>query len=789
MSIEFADNTPMTEDDIRAAAAFELRINNRYLEDELRENWRQAYGYAKGTSPGPSEACASTAVSTDVADVIEWVLPAILKPLIESPDVVRFDPVSPEDQAQADLESDYCHHTFLKKANGFLKLYVHIRDALMLKVGVFATYYDEGVTNQLEEYEGLSEVELADLLTPADESTVKLISSEAREVPILDPMTGEPVPPPPPPPQSLPPPPPPGVSDAPQGAPMPQPPPPPPPPTEKVYDVSVRRFTPKGNLVVENCQPEAFRVRMTHNSIDLDDASYCAYTVVKTRSELLSMGYDEDVVADLSADSGRYWDDEVRWAREDVEHESSSMSRNDNETGDPSQDLIDLHRVYMVLDVDGDGISERYLILLAGQTGEVMLDYYEVPENPFSASTPFIAGHKFYGYSLYDKLKQLADHKTKVLRMVEDNLDLVNNPRKMAVRGQVNLDDLLESQPGAVWRVDSLDSVQEVPTPPVAQQAYQLLEYYDKMRGERTGMDPNAQSATQMMPEESMNHAMERVLSMKEELVGLMIRVFAETGVKSMFLKIRGLLMRHNPREELVQLRNKWTTVDPGNWVERTSTTVVVGLGTGDRIKKTQGLTQVFEMQQQALRGGLMGVTVSPERIQYTASELVRVQGLGDPDDFWLDPALLTQDPRNAQTPRGQEMVRAQQFAKQQAEQAAQQEQEAQQAAQQQQEALLGLQREVAQMQQQGKLMEAQMKAQIADKDRQAEMEQFMREQRLAWAALAATVETDQAQIAANTGTVLVQQGVNLEQAKATLESQERQSKEKATKPTGGEKK
>ena len=164
----FADGKALTEAEIQAAAAKELRQNLHYVDDELRENWRLAYGYYRGEYPKRAAAYTSDAVSTDVSDVIEWMLPAIIKPLVESPDVVRFDAVNPEDDEQADLESDYVHHTLMKKCGGFTKLYVHIKDALLLKVGVFCTYWDEGIRNQLEEYQNLQEVEVADLLSPAD---------------------------------------------------------------------------------------------------------------------------------------------------------------------------------------------------------------------------------------------------------------------------------------------------------------------------------------------------------------------------------------------------------------------------------------------------------------------------------------------------------------------------------------------------------------------------------------------------------------------------------------------
>jgi hypothetical protein len=201
-----------------------------------------------------------------------------------------------------------------------------------------------------------------------------------------------------------------------------------------------------------------------------------------------------------------------------------------------------------------------------------------------------------------------------------------------------------------------------------------------------------------------------------------------------MMTKLRNLMLRHQPYEEMVQLRNKWVTVDPTNWFERTTTTIKVGLGTGDRIKKQQGLSAIFAIQQQLLQAGMQGIIVSPERIVHTVSEMVRSFGLGDPDDFLLAPQLFG-DPRNMMTPRGQEMQRALQL--QQA--MMQQQQKAQQA---QQQAQAQAQKELFAMQAKVEAEREQMRGQMKLMDTRlkemGEMRRFMEEMRLKWAELAA---------------------------------------------------
>jgi hypothetical protein len=280
-----------------------------------------------------------------------------------------------------------------------------------------------------------------------------------------------------------------------------------------------------------------------------------------------------------------------------------------------------------------------------------------------------------------------------------------------------------------------------------------------------------------------MNHAVERLFSAKEELVGMIIRTFAETGIKDMFYKLRACLMQNMDKDEVVQLRNKWANINPANWVERTNTSVVVGLGTGDKMRKAGALQGVLQLQMQAMQGGMNGILVSPQRLAHTVRELVRVQGIGDPDDFVLDPNLLM-DPRNAQTPRGQEVQMALQLQQQAAQQAQQQAMAEQQANMQLQERLLNSQQEVAQIKAQADLMKAQMqeqsKAQADMAKMQAEMMQFREEMRLKWAELAAT-ET------ANEDSAVVAKAKALADiGKVYKDSEEREKEREENRPDGG---
>ena len=78
----------------------------------------------------------SKAVSSDIADTIEGLMPPLMDIFAGGDEVVQFAPVGPEDVAAAEQETDYVNHVFMQQNNGFLVLYSFIKDALLSKVGV-----------------------------------------------------------------------------------------------------------------------------------------------------------------------------------------------------------------------------------------------------------------------------------------------------------------------------------------------------------------------------------------------------------------------------------------------------------------------------------------------------------------------------------------------------------------------------------------------------------------------------------------------------------------------------
>jgi len=109
----------------------------------------------------PSEIGRSSAISSDVADVVEGLMPHLMDIFAGSDEVVRFEPVGPEDEQGAQQETDYVNHVFMQQNPGFMVMYSFIKDALLLKNGIVKVWWDEREEEEKETYYDLNEDQFA----------------------------------------------------------------------------------------------------------------------------------------------------------------------------------------------------------------------------------------------------------------------------------------------------------------------------------------------------------------------------------------------------------------------------------------------------------------------------------------------------------------------------------------------------------------------------------------------------------------------------------------------------
>jgi hypothetical protein len=154
---------------------------------KLMEDRADAMSYYLGdmSKDMPTQDGRSKAVSTDVADTVEGLMPSLMDIFCGSDEVVRFEPVGAEDEAAADQESDYVNHVFMQQNPGFMVLYAFIKDALLSKTGLAKIWWDEREEEQRETYYDLDDMQFGILAQAVLQSngTMKIVEHTVHEGP------------------------------------------------------------------------------------------------------------------------------------------------------------------------------------------------------------------------------------------------------------------------------------------------------------------------------------------------------------------------------------------------------------------------------------------------------------------------------------------------------------------------------------------------------------------------------------------------------------------------------
>jgi hypothetical protein len=255
---------------------------------------------------------------------------------------------------------------------------------------------------------------------------------------------------------------------------------------------------------------------------------------------------------------------------------------------------------------------------------------------PFHSICPIPTPHKFFGESMADRTMDIQLIKTTITRQILDNLYLTNNARVTAVDGQVNLDDLLTSTAGGVVRVKSPGAVQQLTVQSMAGQAFPMLSYLDSIQQKRTGVTEASQG---LDPSILQNVTAAAVASMQQSSAGkieMIARIFAETGVKSLFQGILHLLCKYQDKARIVRMRGQYVQFDPREWSNQYDVDINVGLGAGNRQEQMAMLNMVLAKQEQVLQQmGPANPLVTMGQYRNTLGRMVEAAGFKDSAEFY----------------------------------------------------------------------------------------------------------------------------------------------------------
>ena len=571
----------MTENEIKNIIEHEIDDSLNYINEVVQPERTLGLDFYLRKPYGNEILGKSQIVTSEVSEAVHGALPQLMKVFTQSEDAVDFLPVGSGDATVAENITHYVNHIFNKDNPGAIIMHNWMFDALVQKVGVVKAYWNEDITVTHEKYEGLSEEELTQLISNDDIEVEEqeLITVQEQIVDEMGQVVQEPV---------------------------------------YAYNIKVAIQKDNSKVKIENVPPEEFLINKRATSIS--DATFVAQRQILTRADLVSMGYDKEVINDLTTD------DILGFDGHSINRQEYEFA-NEDSSGDRSQEYVTYYECYIDMGKE-DGTAEKRRICYASNKilSDEPTDYV-----PFYSLCPFPIPHQFFGHSLADKTMDLQSIKSTITRQMLDNLYLTNNSRIGVVEGQVNIDDVLTSTAGGVIRMKNPAGIVPLTVQSSAGQSFPMLQYLDEVQSKRTGVSDLNQGLDANVLQNVSATAVATMTAQSQGKIELIARVFADTGVKNLFQGLLQLVCKYQQKERMLRINNKPTVIDPREWDNLYDVSINVGLGNGTKDEKVSMLGMVLAKQEQILQQyGLSNPLVTLKQYRETLAKFINASGYRD---------------------------------------------------------------------------------------------------------------------------------------------------------------
>lgn len=568
---------PMDEEDLEAylRAEIDMAISVQHTLGGRREELTRRY---LGEPYGDEEEGRSRAVSRDFRDVVNAIMPSLMRIFWGPERVAEFSPRGPEDVALAEQMTDAVDFVLKVDNPGFLVLHAAFKDALIRDMGIIQWRWDDSVDVSEERYEGL---------TP---EAAQMLAQEAA-------LAGGSV------------------------QPTPRP--------DGLVDVVARHYRGKGRVVVESVPPEELLIEATARSVD--SARFVARKCYKSVSDLVAMGYDREEVEEYAGTSE--WDEMSIEARKRIPAYGEPISTPADEANRPVMYV----EAYARVDYDGDGVAELRHICAIGESHEIFRNE-PIDQRPIAVFCADPEPHTVFGNGLGDILTDIQRIKTSLLRAMLNSLALTTDPRLVVVDSQVEMADVLNTDVGAIIRSRQPGMVQPLTVPFVGREVLDVLAVMDSIKQDRTGISKAAAGLDADALQSTTKAAVAATVSAAHQHIEMIARVLAETGLKPAMRGVAKLMARHQDQARMMRLRGRWVPVSPAAWNVDADVVINVAVGAGTMQERVATLLQVAQRQEGILQQyGPVNPLVTVSQYRNTLAKILEMSGFRDPSQFFQE--------------------------------------------------------------------------------------------------------------------------------------------------------
>lgn len=593
---------PAMDDDELTAVWCALWNEASDYNDRLDNARSEALGLYNGDALGDEEPGRSRIIMTEVRDTIQAIMPTVVRVFCGAERPVEFAPQADGDEEQARQATDYVQHVCFVENDGFRAIHDACLDAFQLKAGWLRWYWDLAVDVKTERYVGLLEQQTAALITQAGVKALKVVRRPATEDEMAG-LQGSPE-------QQL-------VQLRP-GMPL------------LLYDVTLTRRVPRNRPVLEAVPSEW--VRIDPDASGPPDARGTFIVRQVPLSNLVARGFDEEELKEYISDSSARSTNPVTRKRDEL---ASGVGR--TPTGDQSMRLITHTEGWVKLDYDGDGIAELRHIEAVGDSGQHLISNEGASHVQLARITPFFVPHKAIGESYADRVGDLQAISSRVMRNILDSMAESIHPRTVIVDGQVPVDDVLNTEMGAVIRERVAGAVRELAKPFIGPQAAPIVELIGAVKEQRTGITQGSQGLNADALQSTTAIGISAQLSAAQDRMELVMRCIAE-GIKYAYSGILDLMCEHQDRARMVKLCGRWVPVDPRAWMNKFQVIVDPAVGRGTLTERMQILGAVAAKQETILQTlGPTNPLVTLGQYSNTLTDMLTAAGIRNEGRYFQD--------------------------------------------------------------------------------------------------------------------------------------------------------
>lgn len=528
-----------------------------FIDGSIAPDRETATRYYRGDLFGNEEEGRSQIVMTEVRDVVQAMMPSLLRVFLSSKDVVTFAPRRADAVQQAEQATEYINYILSTDNNIFTVLYAAFKDALVRKTGIVKWWKDERKTVTEDEFTGINEQQLALLL---EDDTIEITEMDVDGSDFVDdPMTGQQI-------------------------------------EQPTFKAKIRRTETDQKFVVEPVPVEEFLI--ARNARSIESADYVGHRAKRLVSDLVAEGYDEKEILQYGSPEPVFDTNNEAQARNPALH---TKQLTEAANTDPAMNRVMYYESFVRMDADGDGVAELHRICSIGDSGHILHDEV-VSEACFALFCPDPEPHTAIGQSIADQTKDLQEIKTNIVRNTLDSLAGAIHPRTGVVEGAVNMDDAMNTEQGAIIRMKAPGMVQELAKPFVGREALPILAYLDDIRAQRTGISRATQGLDAEVLQSTTKAAVDATVSAAQERLELVARIFAETGMRQLFRGLLRMVVKHQDKPRMIRLRQKWVEIDPRPWDAEMPVIVDMAAGRGKKAELLAALIQTSAKQELILQ-------------------------------------------------------------------------------------------------------------------------------------------------------------------------------------------